>query len=86
MKAALQAVWTVLEQIVLALIGQPVAGKGVKPKRAPDFRPASPRRAVWEVSRQAWLALIGQPDSPPRPSEPPPKDSASAAANSKPRS
>lgn len=79
MKAALQALLTVLQQIVLALIGQPVAGKKAKPKRAPDFRPDSPRRAVWEVTRQAWLALIGQPDSVPT-------DSASAAAKSKPRS
>ncbi|THF68224.1 hypothetical protein E7T06_17600 [Deinococcus sp. Arct2-2] len=81
MRAALQAIWTVLEQIVLALIGQPVAGRRERPKRAPDFRPASPRRAVWEVARQAWLALIGQPDSVPHP-----KDSDSAASKSKPRS
>lgn len=81
MRAALQAIWTVLEQIILALIGQPVAGKKAKPKRPPDFRPASPGRTVWEVGRQAWLALIGQPDS-----VRPPKDSASAASKRRPRS
>lgn len=81
MRAAVQALWTVLEQIILALVSQPVAGRQAKPKRAPDFRPAPARRTVQTLVRQVWLALIGQPDAAPRPT-----DSASAASNSKPRS
>jgi hypothetical protein len=63
----LRAVWTLLTQLVLALIGQPVPGQ-TGPERRRNLQQAQgePERlgafaALRTVAREAFYALIGQP-------------------------
>ena len=76
MRAMLRALWTLLVQLFLGVIGQPVPGQSAA-ERARKLRQeerlragtnrVGPLAALRAVTREALLALTGQPSPEPRP-------------------
>lgn len=75
MKAMFRALWTVLVQLFLGVIGQPLPGPA-RAERSRNLRQtrrvqngterAGPLAALKAVTREAFLGLIGQPSPEPR--------------------